>query len=284
MNILSEILRSPWCIDMYYAQHYTPMINALLTRGEMPTHTTPQLAATLYSMDGEPVKDTTTTSGDMQAVVPITGPITKYSSSATIGTEQIGAMLQQLDAHDNVARIILRVDSPGGAALPTIQLAEIIENLQTPTIAYIDGMAASAAMWLSAAADQVLASTAHDIVGSIGTVASWADYTQALQEKGIKEHRVYATKSTQKQQPFRGLMDGSLSEDEAYAQIRVEQLDPLNEAFHAAITKYRGQLPEEVYTGRIYRAQQAVSFGLIDGIRTFADVIGNKPQPHTEIL
>jgi ClpP class serine protease len=127
---------------------------------------------------GRPLKNARVTAQrDDAAIIPITGPIFRR---ANLFTEISGATSVEVLATDlataindpTISRIVLEIDSPGGEATGIAELAALIHASDKPVIAYVDGIAASAAYWLAAAADQiVMASTAQ--VGSIGVVASF---------------------------------------------------------------------------------------------------------------
>ncbi len=80
-------------------------------------------------------------------------------------------------SNPNIAAIVLQIDSPGGEVSGTQQLADVIKSVQKPVVAFVDGMMASAALWIGSAADEIIASTPQDIIGSIGTMMSFGDMT-----------------------------------------------------------------------------------------------------------
>jgi protease-4 len=162
------------------------------------------------------------------------------------------------------------VDSPGGEADGTRNLSETIANLGKPTVAFIDGMAASAAYWIASAADKIVAALDTDEIGSIGTYVSFADFRDYYEQQGVKLHEVYATKSTNKNKEFKQALDGK------YGPLRA-QIDVINESFIAGVKQNRkGKMDEdeeEAFTGKLYFADVAKEKGLIDEIGSFETAI-----------
>ena len=85
------------------------------------------------------------------------------------------------------------VDSPGGQVTGTDLLAEAIKNSATPIVAYIEGMAASAAYWIISGASKIVASSDLDRIGSIGTMLMVEDLKPFFEAQGVKFHEVYAS-------------------------------------------------------------------------------------------
>ena len=104
------------------------------------------------------------------------------------------------------------------------------------------------------------------MIGSIGTMAMWQDDSKAKESNGIKVHKVFATKSTDKNRTFEKANAGD------YTDI-IKELDQLNDTFLSAVQVNRsGKLnleKEDVLTGKVYDGNAAVKFGLADRIGSF---------------
>jgi len=155
------------------------------------------------------------------------------------------------------------IDSPGGQVAGTDLLAEAIKNSTTPVVAYIDGLAASAAYWIISGASKIIASSDLDRIGSIGTMMMVEDLQPALEQMGVKFHEVYATLSVDKNSEFNQVLDGK------YDSYRANVLDVINQKFLASIRSNRPSVDESTLTGRIFFAPQAIELGLIDEIGSF---------------
>jgi signal peptide peptidase SppA len=207
------------------------------------------------------------------AVIPVRDELTKYDYCGVPGTMSLEKLFIKAAASPNVKAIVMPLDTPGGSATPSMKLADTIKQAaqQKPVFAFVDEMAASGGMMIATAATHIIASSKFDIVGSIGTMMSWANFKKMYEMKGVEFHEVYATLSTKKNKLFRDANKGG------YKDLITKMLDPLNEEFIATVKANRaGRLDlsnKEVFTGEIFDAQNAVSFGLIDGIANFDTVI-----------
>lgn len=82
----------------------------------------------------------------------------------------------------NVAAVVLRVDSPGGDAMASDYIAEVLRQFKgkKPIIVSQGAVAASGGYWLSMYADTIVAAP-MTITGSIGVISSW------IYDKGLKD-------------------------------------------------------------------------------------------------
>ncbi len=82
----------------------------------------------------------------------------------------------------NIAAVVLRVDSPGGDAMASDYIAEVMREFKgkKPIIVSQGAVAASGGYWLSMYADTIVAAP-MTITGSIGVIASW------IYDKGLKD-------------------------------------------------------------------------------------------------
>jgi ClpP class serine protease len=128
---------------------------------------------------------------DGVATVPVLGPIFRYSDwfteiceSTTI--ETLAGDFHAALADPTVRGIILEVDSPGGEAAGTGEMAGMIAGARgrKPVVAYVSDWGASGAYWLASAAQEVVLS-AQSTVGSIGAVVAVRDPSK-VQTKTIE--------------------------------------------------------------------------------------------------
>jgi len=209
---------------------------------------------------------------DGVALIPITGPITKGSSfmSFLIGGADVDDISASFDAavrDESVKSIMLLVHSPGGSVLGVQELAtQIYEaRAQKPIMTYCDGIMASAAMWIGAAAHEVYISGQTNTIGHIGVILT--HYTDNWED----ETKFYAGK-------YKHIdAGGELNEeDKGILQSRVDYLYSI---FVSDIAKFRGVSVEAVIStmaeGRVFLGQQSVEAGLVDGIRTFDQAHGS---------
>jgi signal peptide peptidase SppA len=173
-------------------------------------------------------------------------------------------------ADPDVHAIALYVDSPGGTAEGTHELAEAVRvaGEAKPVEAYVSDLAASGAYWVGCQAQRVTVN-APGRVGSIGVFSILVDFSKAADRAGLKFHRITTG-------PFKGAGAPGIEitpEQLAAWQVEVEAVFGL---FVDAVAKGRGLPPARVRKladGRLYVGQRAVDVGLADAVGTFADVV-----------
>ncbi len=226
---------------------------------------------------GRPLENTreVTIRGDV-AVIPIRGPI---SRRANLFTEISGATSLELLAKDfntaiespSIRRIVLDIDSPGGAVAGISEFAAMVNKSEKPVTAYVENMAASAAYWIASAADKIIMSDTA-MAGSIGVVGTYRpDKSDTVRIISTQSPLKQATPDTEK-----GL---------AEVQARV---DDLAAVFIGAVAKYRGVTREKVLAdfgqGGIKVGEKAVSAGMADRIGSLESVIaGSAGETHEGI-
>jgi protease-4 len=205
-------------------------------------------------------------------VMPISGPIMKEDNCGTPGTDTMRGRIALMNASDNISGMILRINSGGGAVTGTAELANDIKNSRKPIVAYIDGNAASAALWIASAAKVRIASSKNSMVGSVGVASTMMDYSKRLEALGIKEHYVVSDGSEDKNASYLKVLKGN------YAAYKAEVLNPLRDNFVAALREnidalQKHETTAEPFTGKVYMAEKALSFGMVDEIGTFETAI-----------
>lgn len=270
--LLAEILSGPWLISTERSAAYASVLLSLI-KGESIFEGDSSLARERnrpYILAGSGdenqrlgFSDTEIPAGSV-AVIPIRTEILKYDQPCgPRGTQSLLNDVKAADQNPNIKSIVLVIDSPGGQVAGTDLLAEAIKNSITPVVAYIDGLAASAAYWIISGASKIIASSDLDRIGSIGTMMMVEDLQPALEQMGVKFHEVYATLSVDKNKDFNQVLDGK------YDSYRENVLDVINSKFLTSIRNNRPYVDESTLTGRIYFAPQAIELGLIDEIGSF---------------
>jgi len=210
------------------------------------------------------------------AVLPIYGVITPRAdlfSEMSGGTSVQRFQSAFRDAVDDkkVSAIVLDIDSPGGSTDMVPELAAEIRAARgsKPIIAVANTMAASAAYWLAAQADEVVVTPSGE-VGSVGVFAAHTDISGAQEKAGVKTTLVSAGRYKVETNPFEPLSD------EARAAIQ-ERVDEFYGMFVADVAKGRG-VPEAVVRdgfgqGRVVTAETALAEGMVDRIATYDDTV-----------
>lgn len=202
-------------------------------------------------------------------VLDINGPIIKYSSWYYLGTQDIISILRRLDRNSSVSGIVLNIDSGGGMVSGTAELTHTIKNLSKPTIAYTGGYMCSAAMDIASGANFRMANPYADLIGSIGTMMSYQDFSKMFEKWGATLYEIYAPQSSEKNSEFRALISGDQKPYE-------EKLKVMTADFISRMeTNLKETLKDDghVMKGKTYTPQQALSVGLINEIGTLEDAL-----------
>ena len=214
--------------------------------------------------------------GGPVAVIPLYGVISprmNMMSQISGGTsaEAFGKTFRAAVADPEISAVIMDVDSPGGSVFGIEELAKIIRDGRgrKPIVAVANTMMASAAYWLAAQADEIVASPSSQ-VGSIGVIGVHQDVSEAEAKLGIRTTLVTAGK-------FKG--DGN--EHEPLSDSARAAMQQMVNSYYAAFTQdvARGravpatQVRDGMGEGRILGAKEAVTAGLVDGIGTLEQAI-----------
>lgn len=206
--------------------------------------------------------------GQSVAVVKATGLLMKQQSSmGGTSTIQLRRDIRQATNDPNVSGILLAIDSPGGTAAGTADLAAEVKaaTRKKPVWAHVDDLGASAAYWMASQADMVFANSTTALVGSVGTIQTVYDMSAAAEQQGVKT-LVFSTG------PLKGTgAPGApvTEEQQAYLQGLVNSIQ---ESFDAAVRNGRGMSASQlaaVRSGAVFPASQALDMKLIDGVRSF---------------
>ena len=191
------------------------------------------------------------------------GPWWSKIDGAATDYQDLRSELAKLLQDKSVDSVVLAIDSPGGDATglaDTVGYITALSDAGKPTTARISGMGCSAAYFLAAACDQVMAES-DALVGSIGTLTVFTS-TEGLQTQlGIEQHLVTNV-------PGKGLgADGKWTEA-LRAQLQ-SMVTAYGTSFQAHVQQSRGfdaAALAAVTTGDAWIATQALQMGLIDAI------------------
>jgi signal peptide peptidase SppA len=129
------------------------------------------------------------------AIVQLSGTLMKQKASIgnTTSTVLARRQLRAAVADREVNGIFLHIESPGGTARGTYELAADVAAAakKKPLYAFIEDLGASAAYWAASAATKVYAN-APALVGSIGTYAVVFDESAMAEKMGVKVHVIRA--------------------------------------------------------------------------------------------
>lgn len=208
-------------------------------------------------------------------VINISGPLTYKETGweAMCGGCSYESILEQADEYvDNGATaLVLVVDSGGGEAYGAFETADrmrsICDDAGIPMIAYVDGMACSAAYALACAADEVIINP-YGEAGSIGVLICLTDDSKYMEQEGFKN--IYISAGAEKI-PYNE--DGSFKTE--FLDDLQMKVDTLYEGFCEHVSGYTGLSVEDVKAteAKVFMAQDALSLGLVNKIMTNVEFV-----------
>ena len=214
-----------------------------------------------------------TEAGKRVAYIPIKGGLTKNGDLCSYGMIDHGHRILRADASKKVDAILLDMDTPGGSVDGTPELASIIANTGKPTAVFTDGMLASAGIWLSSQADQIVANSLNfNEIGSIGTLMMYVNYSKYIEREigSVEIIRAPQSKDKARLNSFEQIPEGERTK-------LMEELEMITDKFIEAVKTGRGDRlnpgKENIFSGKTYDQDRALELGLIDQVGTFADAI-----------
>jgi protease IV len=159
--------------------------------------------------------------------------------------------------------VIVHIDSPGGTTAGSEQLYGALRELQAkkPMVVVVDGLAASGAYIAALSAEHIVAQETS-LVGSIGVLFQYPNFSDVLKTIGIKVEEV-------KSSPLKAAPNGfEPTSPEARAAIEAIVLDSYS--WFKGLVKDRRRLDDgqltQVSDGRVFTGRQAVGLKLVDSL------------------
>lgn len=205
------------------------------------------------------------------AIVVASGTIMDGSQPrGSIGGDSTAALLRQARNDNNVKAVVLRVDSPGGSAFASEVIRNEIDALKAagkPVVVSMSSLAASGGYWISMSADKIVAQPTT-LTGSIGIFSVITTFEKGLNKLGISTDGVGTT-------PFSGIGITTGLNDGAQKALQMG-IEHGYHRFISLVGESRGMSVEQVdqvAQGRVWTAQDAQKFGLVDKLGDFDDAV-----------
>ena len=208
------------------------------------------------------------------AVIPVHGTLVKRTAgldaaSGLTSYTEIAAMLDSALADPQVAGILLDIDSPGGEASGSFELARRVREASAvkPVWAVANDSAYSAAYAIGSAANRLIVSETGG-VGSIGVIALHIDQSVKDANDGYRYTAVTAGTHKNDFSPHQPLTD------EAKAELQAE-VDRLYGLFvdHVASMRTLGTDDVRATEAGLYFGANAIAAGLADAVGTFESAL-----------
>ncbi|MGH6726573.1 MAG: signal peptide peptidase SppA [Pseudolabrys sp.] len=176
------------------------------------------------------------------------------------GNEARVAALEKL-ATSRARAVIVHIDSPGGTTAGSQQLFDSLRALQAkkPMVVVVDGLAASGAYIAAIAGDHIIAQDTS-LVGSIGVLFQYPNFTEVLKTIGVQVEEV-------KSSPLKAAPNGFEPTSPA-ARAALEAIVLDSYAWFKDLVKKRRQMDDAqlaaVDDGRVFTGRQSVPLKLVD--------------------
>lgn len=214
--------------------------------------------------------------GQCVGVVTINQEITTESIPTSMfgggiaGSEEIAEALLNLEEREDIAAVVIVINSPGGSVVATHEVYDAVKGISKPKVAYFREVAASGGYYIATPADYII-SDPDAITGSIGVITALMEMSGLLEKVGVN-----ATAITSGAHKDIGSSYREPTEQEI--QILQELIDEVFQEFKDVVVENRGDkldtaLFNEVLDGRIVSGRQAVRIGLVDAVGTKQDAI-----------
>ena len=298
MSLLLEVLRGVWMVGPQQQQAYFPLVASMLeaaTNGKKfpAINDKGDLALDFLSEEGKFSIEVLGSSLNLErqnfvagaghikkmlpdapagsiAVIPIKGEFMRYGTMCAWGADEIAPVIKMAADTENVAGIVLNIDSGGGAERAVPPFLQAIEYAQRkkkkPVVAHVD-MCCSAGYYVASHCDYILANNKiSSAVGSIGVMVSWVDFREHYKGKGITVNDIYAPQSKQKNGSYRALLDGNHD-------VLIEELRKSAATFISNVKskrKNKFSSHDGIWEGEVFRGNDMKKHGLIDG---FGDLL-----------
>ncbi len=201
------------------------------------------------------------------AVVTLSGSIVRTSAESAgdldrnIDVATLRSALDAALADKSVKAIVLRIDSPGGDALASSEMLEMLDSaaVRKPLVVSMSGVAASGG-YMAALAGKTIYAQPLTITGSIGVFALKPDMSGLLKKIGIDRSVVTRGRFADVNTPFKAYDDESMKKFvEASGTIYDDFIGKV-----AASRKMRTTEVDSVAGGRVWTGKSAMRVRLVD--------------------
>ena len=205
------------------------------------------------------------------SVLTIDGPITRNGGGCSYGSIDHRDMMMRAANHPLCRGHVFVINTPGGSAWAKNDYEQAIQyarSLGQPVIAFVDGMCASAGMYLASLCDERYYMHPKNEIGCIGVMAAF--YTEAdgstNQFTNETYHELYDPESFDKNRAFRDIANDGKDEE------LVKELADLGVEFRADVKKACPNATDEYLHGKVFNAEDVKGI-LMDGQSSFMEVV-----------
>jgi protease-4 len=195
-------------------------------------------------------------------ILPVSAPDLMNPDGDVLTATLMQEELEKIAKNDDIKAIVLRIDSPGGAATTSELIWKLVKDAagDRPVVASMGRVAASGGYYIAMAADTVVAMPTT-ITGSIGVIMQKISYKELFEDQlGITFDEVATHPNASWMDPANGL---SPSQRAMLTSMSQETYS----LFKQRVADNRGMTPEQVDAlgqGRVWSGADAKANGLVD--------------------
>ncbi len=209
----------------------------------------------------------------LRTFIPFEKKSAGFSFKDKIGVVKIEGILRnskdtirQLDKYEkdgSVKAVVLRVNSPGGAVVPSQEIYDKILQLKKSkkVVVSMGSVAASGGYYVACAADRIIANPGT-ITGSIGVIIQFSQIEDLLKKIGLKSTVVKAGRYKDVGSPVRDMTPDERS-------LIQGVIDDIHNQFIEVVLLNRNiprKKVEDIANARIFTGRQALKIGLVDDL------------------
>jgi protease-4 len=189
------------------------------------------------------------------------GSIARINIEGLIRSDQERVEALERLAKSQAAAVVVHINSPGGTTAGSEQLYDSLARLKAkkPLVVVVEGLAASGGYITAIAADHIVAQQSS-LVGSIGVLFQFPNFTDLLKTVGVKVEEV-------KSSPLKAAPNG-FEPTSPEARDALDALVKDSYAWFKGLVKDRRGMDDaqlaKVSDGRVFTGRQAVDLKLID--------------------
>ena len=205
------------------------------------------------------------------SVLTVDGPITRNGGGCSYGSIDHRDMMMRAADHPLCRGHVFLINTPGGSAWAINDYKQAIAYAKSkgqPVIAFIDGLCASAGMYLASQCDERYYMHPKDQIGCIGVMAAFYTEKDGSTNKYTNEtyHELYDPESFDKNKEYRDIANDN------NAKLLIEELAQLGVEFRADVQAACPNATDDMLHGKVFDAAQ-VTGSLMDGQSDFFSVI-----------
>ena len=190
-----------------------------------------------------------------------TGSIARVNIEGLIRSDQQRVEALERLEKSQAAAVIVHINSPGGTTAGSEQLYDSLVRLKAkkPVVVVVEGLAASGGYITALAADHIVARQSS-LVGSIGVLFQFPNFTELMKTVGVKVEEV-------KSSPLKAAPNG-FEPTSPEARAALDALVKDSYAWFKDLVKTRRKMDDAtlqtVSDGRVFTGRQAIGLKLID--------------------